>query len=95
MLIRRKFDGLSLEWQFPVCWQSDCKKGSSKDKEGFVSLVKELKKAFQPKDLILAAGLSGKAKVWFICDIFFSKIFMTYCDKKLFYRSRTNFEIRG
>ena len=63
MLIRRKFDGLSLEWQFPVCWQSDCKKGSSKDKEGFVSLVKELKKAFQPKDLILAAGLSGKAKV--------------------------------
>ena len=64
MLIRRKFDGLSLEWQFPVCWQSDCKKGSSKDKEGFVSLVKELKKAFQPKDLILAAGLSGKAKIY-------------------------------
>ena len=59
-----KFDGLSLEWQFPVCWQSDCKKGSSKDKEGFVSLVKELKKAFQPKDLILAAGLSGKAKIY-------------------------------
>jgi chitinase len=21
------FDGLLLEWHFPVCWQSDCSKG--------------------------------------------------------------------
>ena len=60
MLIRRKFDGLSLEWHYPVCWQSDCKKGNKNDKEGFANLVKELKKAFTQKDLILAAGLSGK-----------------------------------
>ena len=59
MLTRRKFDGLSLEWQYPVCWHSDCRNGNKNDKAGFVSLVKELKKAFQPKDLILAAGLSG------------------------------------
>ena len=60
MLVRRKFDGLSLEWHYPVCWQSDCKKGNKNDKEGFANLVKELKKAFTQKDLILAAGLSGK-----------------------------------
>jgi GH18 family chitinase len=23
-----KFEGMLLEWHFPVCWQSDCSKGS-------------------------------------------------------------------
>ena len=34
------FDGLSLEWQYPVCWQADCSKGSPAEKQGFVALVK-------------------------------------------------------
>ena len=63
MLKTRKFDGLSLEWQFPVCWQSDCTKGSKKDKQGYLSLIKELKAAFKGQDLILAAGLSGYSEI--------------------------------
>ena len=34
------FDGLSLEWQYPVCWQSNCNKGPPSDKQGFSNLVK-------------------------------------------------------
>ena len=34
-----KFDGLSLDWQYPVCWQSDCRRGPASDKEGFTALV--------------------------------------------------------
>jgi hypothetical protein len=40
MLQLRGFDGLSFEWNFPVCWQSNCLLGSSDEKQGFVALVK-------------------------------------------------------
>ena len=40
MLEIRGFDGLSLEWHFPVCWQSNCLAGKQAEKEGFVALVK-------------------------------------------------------
>lgn len=63
MLETRNFDGLSLEWQYPVCWQSDCTTGNKKDKQGFTSLVKQLREAFEPKGLILAAGLSGYTEI--------------------------------
>ncbi len=35
-----------MDWQYPVCWQSDCSKGPSKDKEGFSNLLKSLRSAF-------------------------------------------------
>ena len=57
------FDGLVLEWHFPVCWQSDCTKGPASDKQGFASLVTELMKAFRPKKLTLGATLSGYKSV--------------------------------
>ena len=57
------FDGLVLEWHFPVCWQSDCTKGPASDKQGFATLVTELMKAFQPKRLTLGATLSGYKSV--------------------------------
>ena len=53
------FDGLVLEWHFPVCWQSDCSRGPSSDKQGFATLVKKLKKVFKSQKLILGATLSG------------------------------------
>ena len=28
----RGFDGLSVEWQYPVCWQSDCSAGKKTDR---------------------------------------------------------------
>ena len=57
------FEGLVLEWHFPVCWQSDCTKGPASDKQGFASLVTELMKAFRPKKLTLGATLSGYKSV--------------------------------
>ena len=59
MLKTRQFDGLSLEWQYPVCWQSNCNSGNVEDKQGFSKLVKELKKAFVSEGLILAVTVSG------------------------------------
>ncbi len=44
MLEIRGFDGLSLEWQFPVCWQSNCRAGKPAEKEGFAALVKVIMK---------------------------------------------------
>ncbi|XP_054011753.1 probable chitinase 10 [Hylaeus anthracinus] len=58
-----EFEGLDLDWEYPVCWQVDCKKGPSSDKEGFASLVKELSEAFQPKGLLLSAAVSPSKRV--------------------------------
>ena len=36
MLKTRQFDGISLDWQYPVCWQSNCKAGNARDKTGIL-----------------------------------------------------------
>ena len=33
------FDGLHLDWQYPVCWQADCSKGPASDKNNYVLLA--------------------------------------------------------
>ncbi|XP_044249663.1 probable chitinase 10 isoform X2 [Drosophila takahashii] len=57
------FDGLDLDWEYPVCWQVDCKKGTADEKIGFTALVRELSGAFQAKGLILSAAVSPNKKV--------------------------------
>ncbi|EDW76228.2 uncharacterized protein Dwil_GK14769 [Drosophila willistoni] len=57
------FDGLDLDWEYPVCWQVDCKKGTSDEKQGFTDLVRELSQAFKPKGLLLSAAVSPNKKV--------------------------------
>merc|ERR1712020_93662 len=59
MLKKHEFDGLSIEWQYPVCWQADCKKGNPAEKQGFVALAKVLKNEFSKNNLILSASLPG------------------------------------
>ena len=61
-LKKYNFDGLVLEWHFPVCWQSDCSKGPATDRAGFVELATELKTKFANK-FIVGATLSGYQQV--------------------------------
>lgn len=58
-----QFEGLDLDWEYPVCWQVDCNKGPASDKEGFASLVRELSEKFKPKGLLLSAAVSPSKRV--------------------------------
>lgn len=64
-LKKHNFDGLSLEWSYPKCWQSECKKGPDSDKPNFTKLVRELRQEFekQKPPLVLAVALSGYKEV--------------------------------
>lgn len=57
------FDGLDLDWEYPVCWQVDCKQGFADEKEGFANLVRELSAAFKPRGLLLSSAVSPSKKV--------------------------------
>lgn len=34
-----KFAGLHFDWNYPVCWQSNCKKGPARDKNNFATFI--------------------------------------------------------
>lgn len=41
----------------------ECEKGPNSDKQGFASLVKELRQAFTPRGLLLSAAVSASKRV--------------------------------
>ncbi|XP_071640435.1 probable chitinase 10 [Temnothorax longispinosus] len=57
------FEGLDLDWDYPVCWQMDCNKGPESDKQSFAELVKELSNEFKPRGLLLSAAVSRSKMV--------------------------------
>ncbi|XP_020293834.1 probable chitinase 3 isoform X2 [Pseudomyrmex gracilis] len=57
------FDGLDLDWEYPVCWQVNCNKGKDTDKENFAALLRELSAEFKPRGLLLSAAVSPSKKV--------------------------------
>ncbi|KAK9881823.1 hypothetical protein WA026_017335 [Henosepilachna vigintioctopunctata] len=60
---KHNFDGLDLDWEYPKCWQVECKKGPDSDKPAFAAWVKELRQAFRPKGLLLSAAVSPSKTV--------------------------------
>lgn len=34
------FDGLDIDWEYPVCWQAECDQGHEADKGNFIKLLK-------------------------------------------------------
>lgn len=45
-LRRHGFSGLHLDWNYPICWQSNCKKGPASDKPNFTKLIQVSQFAF-------------------------------------------------
>lgn len=57
------FQGIYFDWNYPRCWQSDCRKGPESDKPNFTKLIKELAAEFSKHGLILGVGISGYKEV--------------------------------
>ncbi|CAG2114083.1 unnamed protein product, partial [Medioppia subpectinata] len=60
-LHKYQFDGLDIDWEFPVCWAADCNKGPKADKPNFATLLRELRQAFDKENprLSLSAALGS------------------------------------
>ena len=56
-------EGLSLDWEYPVCWQVDCRAGPAQDREGFTALLAELAAEFRPRGWTLSAAVSPSKAV--------------------------------
>ena len=57
------FDGLDLDWEYPVCWQAVCDTSQSADKENFVQWVKELHELFTPQGMLVTAAVSASVSI--------------------------------
>lgn len=57
------FSGIHFDWNYPRCWQSDCRKGPESDRPNFTRLIKELSNEFQKQGLILGVGISGYKEI--------------------------------
>lgn len=57
------FQGIHFDWNYPRCWQSDCRKGPDSDRPNFTKLIKEISAEFRKHGLILGVGISGYREI--------------------------------
>jgi chitinase len=62
-LKRFGFAGLHFDWNYPVCPQSDCKRGNPSDKMHFTTFMRELQTALQQSNLKLSMSVSGYKEI--------------------------------
>jgi chitinase len=62
-LKRYDFSGLHIDWNYPVCPQSDCKRGKASDKEYFTKFIQELNNALRQSNLMLSISISGYKEI--------------------------------
>lgn len=57
------FSGIHIDWNYPKCWQSDCRAGPANDKDDFTKFIEELRKALSPYGLMLSTSISGYKEI--------------------------------
>lgn len=57
------FKGLHVDWNYPICWQSNCKSGPDTDKPNFTKFIQELKKEFSKHDMLVGTSISGYIEI--------------------------------
>lgn len=57
------FRGIHFDWNYPRCWQSDCRKGPETDRPNFTKLIREISTEFHKYGLILGVGISGYKEI--------------------------------
>jgi chitinase len=62
-LREHRFKGLHFDWNYPICWQSDCKAGQATDKDYFSIFMEEMSREFKKYNLILSTSISGYKEI--------------------------------
>lgn len=57
------FSGVNFEWNYPKCWQSDCRKGPDGDRINFTKFIRELSTELQKHGYLLGVGISGYKEI--------------------------------
>lgn len=58
-LKQHEFDGLDLNWEYPVCWHAKCDDSRRSERINYGIFAQELRSAFDKNNLMITASVSG------------------------------------